>query len=238
MSFPLTRFDAVSRRSFLRGAAAVGAAVVVPACSNGDSAELGTETIATRPTDTAASTVASTQGSTTVSSATTDPATTAAAQPPAGDALPASAQLQVNFTYSASGDRVRNPYIAVWVETVDGEMVNTVSLWLRRNKSRYLDHLKRWYNAEAALLDAGGVNNLDALAGASRPAGDYQVVWDCTGIDGERVAAGDYVVCIEAAREHGPYELITGQVTLGNQAFDEALEDNGELSNASVVFVV
>ncbi len=48
MSFPLTRFDAVSRRSFLRGAAAVGAAVIVPACSNDDSAELGTETIAAR----------------------------------------------------------------------------------------------------------------------------------------------------------------------------------------------
>ena len=232
MPFPLTRFDAVSRRHFLRGAAAFSAAMVVPACSNGDSAELGTETIAPRTDATAPGT---TEAATTV-----DPSTSTAAvtPPPAGDALPASAELQVNFTYSASGDRIRNPYIAVWVETTDGEMVNTVSLWLRRDKSRYLDHLKRWYNAEAALLDAGGVNNLDALAGASRPAGDYQVVWDCTDVDGARVAAGDYVVCIEAAREHGPYELITGQITLGDQLFEEALEDNDELSNASVVFVV
>ena len=63
-------------------------------------------------------------------------------------------------------------------------------------------------------------------------------MWDCTDVDGARVTAGDYVVCIEAAREHGPYELITGQVTFGSQPFDEALEDNDELSNASVVFVV
>lgn len=235
MSFPLTRFDAVSRRSFLRGAAAVGAAVIVPACSNDDSAELGTETIAAR-TDTS---VPNTSGAPTTAPVSTAAATTATAtQPPSGDALAASGELRVNFTYSASGERVRNPYIAVWVETVDGEMVNTVSLWLRRDKSRYLDHLKRWYNAESLLLDAGGLNNLDALAGASRPAGDYQVVWDCTDVNGARVTAGDYVVCIEAAREHGPYELITGQVTLGGEAFDEALEDNGELSNASVSFVV
>ncbi len=237
MSFPLTRFDAVSRRSFLRGAATLGAVVALPACSDGDSAELGTETIATRP-DASTTSLGTSGASTTASPATSVAATTAVTPPPAGDALPASAELQVNFTYSASGDRVRNPYIAVWVETVDGEMVNTVSLWLRREKSRYLDHLKRWYNAEAALLDAGGINNLDTLAGASRAAGDYQVVWDCTDVNGARVSAGEYVVCIEAAREHGPYELITGQVTLGTEGFDETLEDNGELSNASVVFVV
>lgn len=236
MSFPLTRFAAVSRRHFLRGAAAFGAAVVVPACSNEDSGQLGTETVAPRTDGSAPATTgpATTAGPTTTAA----PTTAAATQPPAGDALPASAELQVNFTYSASGDRVRNPYIAVWVETMDGEMVNTISLWLRRDKTRYLDHLKRWYNAEANLLDAGGVNNLDALAGASRPAGDYQVVWNCTDVDGARVTAGDYVVCIEAAREHGPYELITGQITLGADAFDLQLDDNDELSNASVVFVV
>ena len=131
MSFPLTRFDAVSRRHFLRGAAALGAAVAVPACSNGDSAELGTETIATQTGATAPGTTGVT--TTAGPAASGAPTTAAVTQPPSGDALPASAELQVNFTYSASGDRVRNPYIAVWVETVDGEMVNTISLWLRRD---------------------------------------------------------------------------------------------------------
>ena len=126
----------------------------------------------------------------------------------------------------------------MWVETPEGDIVQTISLWLQINKSRYLDHLKRWYNAETNLLDAGGTNNLDAIAGASRPAGDYQVVWDGTDVEGNPVAQGDYVLCIEAAREHGPYELVSGPITIGTTGFQATLDDNGELSAVEVTFVV
>ena len=238
MMFPLPRFEAVSRRQFLVRSAALGALALVPgvACSNDDASKLGAEPIGT----TGGEATGSTGSAGSSSPATTSPATTAAAQPtaPAGPAIPAGAQLEVSFTYSASGDRIRNPYIAVWVETTDGAMVQTVSLWLKSNKSRYLDHLKRWYNAEANLLDAGGANNLDAISGASRAPGEYQVVWDGTDVNGNLVAQGEYVLCIEAAREHGPYGLVSGPITIGAAAFETTLADNGELSGATVNFVV
>ncbi len=227
MTFPLPRFEAVSRRQFLR-TAALGAVVVLPACGADDSRVLGRE-----PLD--PSGTSSESGSTPTVPATDAPTTIAAA---AAAAVPASAQLLVNFTYFAEGTRVLNPYIAVWVETPEGEMVNTISLWLKREKSRYLDHLKRWYNAEANLLDEGGPNTLDAVSGASRPAGDYQVVWQCTDVFGDRVATGDYVLCVEAAREHGPYELVSGPITLGSEAFTVTLADSGELSAVSAAFEV
>lgn len=235
MQFPLPRFEAVSRRQFLARGAALGALALVPgvACSNDDAERLGVE-----PADGGNS---APQSTTDGSPATTDGAGVTSAthtSAPSGPAIPAGAQLEVAFTYSASGERVRNPYIAVWVETPSGEMVQTISLWLKTSKSRYLDHLKRWYNAEANLLDAGGPNNLDAIAGASRPAGDYVVSWDGTDVNGATVAQGDYVLCIEAAREHGPYELASGPITLGVDGFETSLADNGELSAIKVNFVV
>ncbi len=234
--FPLPRFEAVSRREFLARSAALGAAVLVGAgCSNDDRSKLGSETL---PTTAANSAAPSTLAPTSTGAPATDAATTTSAttQPVAsGDAFPAGAQLEVAFTYSGQG---RNPYIAVWVETPEGDIVQTISLWLQINKSRYLDHLKRWYNAETNLLDAGGTNNLDAIAGASRPAGDYQVVWDGTDVEGNPVAQGDYVLCIEAAREHGPYELVSGPITIGTTGFQATLDDNGELSAVEVTFVV
>lgn len=234
--FPLPRFEAVSRREFLARSAALGAAVLVGAgCSNDDRSKLGSETL---PTTAANSAAPSTLAPTSTGAPATDAAATTSAttQPVAsGDAFPAGAQLEVAFTYSGQG---RNPYIAVWVETPEGDIVQTISLWLQINKSRYLDHLKRWYNAETNLLDAGGTNNLDAIAGASRPAGDYQVVWDGTDVEGNPVAQGDYVLCIEAAREHGPYELVSGPITIGTTGFQATLDDNGELSAVEVTFVV
>lgn len=231
MTFPLPRFEAVSRRQFLARSAALGAAVLVGAgCANDDKAKLASETI---PTTAGSSNPSSTVAPTSTGVPATDAATT---QPVAsGNAFPSGAQLEVAFTLGGSG---RNPYIAVWVETPQGDIVQTISLWLQINKSRYLDHLKRWYNAEANLLDGGGTNNLDAIAGASRPAGDYQVVWDGTDVDGNPVAQGDYVLCIEAAREHGAYELVSGPITIGAAAFESTLDDNGDLSAVKVTFVV
>lgn len=235
MSSFLSRFEAVSRRHFLQRSAmvgGVGALALVPgvACSNDDSSELGGTTATTgaeSTTTTAAPTDSTTAG--------TDAATTA---PSVGDPIPTGAELQVNFTFATSDGRARNPYIVVWIEDASGAMVNTVALWFRRNQNRYLSHLTRWYDAESTLLNDGGTDNLEAVAGASRAAGSYQVVWDGTDVDGRPVAKGNYVLCIEAAREHGPYELATGPITIANDGFTTTLADNGELSAIVVTYVV
>ena len=148
---------------------------------------------------------------------------------------------EIDFTYAiadAGGPPPRNPYIAVWVENADGELVKTISLWLKAGKERYLDHMTRWYAAEVAMQDGGVDEGLDAVTGATRVAGSYTVAWDGTGADGAPVAQGDYFICIEAAREHGPYELIREAFTLGAAGFEQALADNGELSAAKITLTV
>lgn len=243
---PESRYHQVSRRALITRGLALGALVVVPgvACgSNDDSNAFGTST-----TGAPAGTSAPDTASADTASAATVAAGTAAADTAApavstasGATFPAGGQLTVGFTYaaaSAGGPPARNPYIAVWIENADGDLVKTISLWMKPGKDRYLDHLTRWYDAEVALQSAGGDDQLDTITGATKVAGAYTVAWDGVGVDGGPVAQGDYFVCIEAAREHGPYELIREAFTLGSEAFDQALADNGELSAASVALTV
>lgn len=239
-----SRFEHVSRRAFLRrsaafGAVAVGATGLLAACGTDDAAVFSQRTAAgDDTTSTTGAATTSTDG--TAGTTTQDAATTAT-----GDALPSGAELVVDFTFAASssdgGDRggVKNPYIAVWIEDAAGEMVRTVSLWLMSGKGeRWWSDLVRWYEQDQARVAAGGVATSDTITGATRTPGDYSVAWDGTGYDGAVVARGDYFVCIEAAREHGPYELVRESVTLDDTGFTTSLGGNGELTNAEVTYVV
>ena len=250
-----SRYELVSRRVLLRRSLALGALVLVPglaSCGGNDDADvLGSGSgDTTAPTAAAAETTVAPAASTGATAAPA-PVDTAAADtaapetaapetmaPASGATFPAGGELVVNFSYTSaeSGGRVHNPYIAVWVEDADGEMINTISLWLKADKTKYLRELTRFYESESAYVDAGG--DLDAVTSATRQAGAYSVVWDGTGLDGELVALGSYFICIEAAREKGPYELIREPFTLGAEAFSQVLADNGELGAASIELTV
>lgn len=245
------RFVRTARRSHLARLAAAGAIVVVPAACGNDDAEvfgnaatetatdigtLGTDTdtdnIDTGGTDTAGT--ADTADTTPTSG--TDPLTTATestASATAGAAVPSTAEMVVDFTYVAesSDGRVNNPYIAVWVEDLDGNLVETISVWYAQSDDggRWLDDLSSWYNA------SGG----EALtSGATRAAGTYSVVWDATGIDGSAVSSGQYVVYVESAREHGPHSITAVEVALGAEDVVAALPDDSELVDVTVSYTV
>lgn len=232
------RFPDVSRRAFLRRSAVIGlAATAVPvlaACG-------GTSSTTVRPNATPAN-----GGATSAEPATTQPlgttgsssdlgasaaGTTSATDSPAPATRQAGStgsQLQINFTYEADGGRVHSPYIAVWIEDPAGDLVQTVSLWYKSDESKYLRDLKRWSSK----------NNSAALTtGATRIPGSFAVAWDGTELDGAAVDAGDYFVCIEAAREDGPYQLIRELVAVSETLTPTPLTPNGELTAASVELI-
>lgn len=210
-----SRFSAVSRRGFLQGMSAAALLGLV-GCATSDADVL-------KPTAGAAG------------AASANPSTSASAS------TAAAGELVVNFTYTADanassseggrghgGGMVRNPYIAVWVEDTSGALVRTISLWhLQNGQDRWLSELHRWYSA------AQGV---DTNSSATRAAGSYSVSWDLTDADGKAVGDGDYVLCIEATREHGPYSLITQKVALGSKAIAQDLSANSELTAGSISF--
>jgi hypothetical protein len=126
---------------------------------------------------------------------------------------------------------VSNPYIAVWIEDGAGDLVDTVALWFlqRQEGLRWLTDLRRWYNVD------GSQQAIDTVSSATRRPGDYMLSWGMTDMDGAPVEAGEYYVCIESAREHGPYSLIRSAVTIEAGMGSVELPADGELSNATVV---
>ncbi len=216
----------------IRNSLAIGAVAVIPglACGTSDS-----EVFASASTTEAAATTAPT---TTAAPATTTAETTAttageAEVASAGPALPTGAEMVVSFTYSpTSAGKNVPPYVAVWLEDADDNLVATIELWRKQsnNGTRWLSDLRRWFSANTAFVAAGGT---DAVSSATRLAGSYSVAWDGM-VDGSPIPAGDYYVCIESAREHGPYSLIREALTLDGNVVMADLPDSEELVSADV----
>ena len=237
MASERSRFEDVSRRAFMKRSLAAGlsaGAFGLAACGSKNDAKVfasGSSTTAAGAATTSAT------GTTTAADSAT--ATTAAAS--AANALPAGAELQIAFTFASASDRgpAKNPYMAVWIEDAAGEMVQTVSLWLQSGKGeKWWPDMTRWYQRDSKRAAAGGPATAQTVTGATRTAGDHSVAWKGTRYGGAAAAQGSYFLCIEAAREHGPYELIREPLTLGSKAFTQALTPNGELTKASVSYVV
>lgn len=247
MTEPESRYELVSRRAILKRSLILCTVVAVPglACSSGSGDKLTTATTttkagaATAPTTTKAAAATGATGTTTTAAKTTGaPGSTPAVA--SGPALPDSAQLKIDFTYAASaaGGRVNNPYVAVWLEDASGALVRTVAIWYKARESKYLQEMRRWYTANRAAVAQGSPDGTTTASGATRLPGAYSLVWDGKTDAGARAAQGEYFVCIEAAREHGPYELIRESIKLGTAKLDKALTPTGELTAAAVSFVV
>ncbi|MEZ5226210.1 MAG: DUF2271 domain-containing protein, partial [Acidimicrobiales bacterium] len=165
------------------------------ACSNNDEATFASaETTATTASAEASETTAAGAADTTITTidgTTTTLAraaeTTAAAEATTtGAVFPSGAELLVDFTYEASGSgRILNPYIAVWIEDADGNLVKTISLWYEQSGkgAKYLNHLQGWAAATGQTVD-------ESTSGATRVAGSYTVAWDGTDDSGNLVAQG------------------------------------------------
>jgi thiamine biosynthesis lipoprotein len=141
-------------------------------------------------------------------------------------------EMKVDFEINnPGGGGYRRPYVAVWVEDSDGFPVRTLILWV--GGSRWVPDLRRWYKTdrERKLVDD---TDLVARAGSTRKPGQYSAVWD--GLDGndKLCKPGEYTVYIEAAREHGTYQLIRQKVTLGTDPQSHKLTGNIEIKSAQL----
>jgi hypothetical protein len=186
-----------------------------------------------------------TRKSTTVKSTTVKPtattvkpaATTSAPTSGSAGGAAAKGEYVVSYAYTPSGGfgRVHNPYQAVWIETAEGAAVRTLFLSFESGRGlRWLPELVRWYRADQVRQMTGGTDVIAAVSSATRTPGSVRVAWD--GLDDTRqpVAPGTYYVCIETAREKGPYSLVREAVKVGSSGFDQALPDNAEITGARI----
>ena len=60
------------------------------------------------------------------------------------------------------------------------------------------------------------------------------MVWDGKDDHGQPLDPGTYTVCIEAAREHGTYQIIRKTITIADRPLHEDLKGNVEIKSAAI----
>ena len=142
-------------------------------------------------------------------------------------------ELALQFTLARISDaRYRRPYVAVWIEDKDKFPIRTLALWLE--KSRWLPDLKSWYRADRLRALAEGSEVTASVSSATRPPGKYSLKWDLKDAAAKAVKPGRYTVCIEAAREHGTYQIIRQDLDISGATQQMTLQGNLEIESASL----
>lgn len=163
----------------------------------------------------------------------------------AGAAFDAAKELAISFRYVADttaggnlppggggggrGGGIKNPYVVVWIENAAGAPVRSISLNYQAGRGgQYLRGLTRWSRTAQASASVANISSATKVPGA------YKIMWDGNDDKKAPVAQGDYFVCIEAAREHGPYEIVREQISIGAEPFVKTLAAKGELQDVTV----
>ncbi|WP_291428752.1 DUF2271 domain-containing protein [Deinococcus sp.] len=139
--------------------------------------------------------------------------------------------LDINFTVATKATgRVKRPFVAIWIEDEAGNTVRTLTVWVQQSRMnpRWLAELRRWTRENGGMVAT--------VSSATRNPGTYAVAWDGKTDKGAMATQGNYYVCIEAAREHGPYSLVREKVTVGTAAFKKTLGTNNDIEDSSVSF--
>lgn len=148
-------------------------------------------------------------------------------------------ELKINFTlHAGSGGRYRRPYVAIWIEDKDDFPVRTLVLWAQTTGPgpRWIPDLKRWYRSDRLRKLADETDLLQTVAEATRKPSAYSVTWN--GLDDHKklVPPGEYTLFIEAAREHGTYQLMKSKLSLDSEPIQIQLDDNPELEAVSIAY--
>jgi len=157
------------------------------------------------------------------------PAASSAPEPQPADAA---MELEVTLQIAQPGGFAKRPYVAVWIEDKDHSPVRTLALWYK--KERYLPDLRNWYRDDRMRAPAGGNDSTASVASATRPPGKYTVKWDGKDSAGKPVKPGRYTVLIEAAREHGTYQLMRQEIDFNGKPQQFQIPGNQEISSASI----
>ncbi len=142
-------------------------------------------------------------------------------------------ELVINLELATiPGMRVRRPFVAIWVVDENKKPVRQIALWY--NKPRWLNDMRSWYATFYDKFSAGN-SSISSTTSATRSPGKYSLKWDGKDDNGNLVKQGSYTVYIEAAREHGTYQLMS-QEFIPNKPQHFEIKGNAEVSAASLEY--
>lgn len=139
---------------------------------------------------------------------------------------------------SNAGRGYRRPYVAAWLTDKDGFPVRTVLLWVQQDAKgrRWVPDLRKWNADDRVRGIVDDKDLVDAVSGPTRSAGNHKVGWDGLDDNGEPLPSGTYTLHIEAAREHGTYQIIREKLELGKEEFELDLKGNEEIKSVHVKY--
>jgi len=126
----------------------------------------------------------------------------------AGPAFAADMKMSVEIPRLAVAEYHR-PYVAIWLEKPDQSFVGNLAVWydykLKDNEgTKWLKDLRQWWRRSGRELTMP----VDGLTSATRAPGEHQVAVDLGKAPLSGLAAGEYQIVVEAAREVGGRELL------------------------------
>jgi thiamine biosynthesis lipoprotein ApbE len=130
------------------------------------------------------------------------------------------------------GYRIHRPYVAVWIENDSHAPVRTIALWFAKYK--YLNELRAWSREESMRSVSEDTHIMNSVSSATRPPGKYIFRWDGKDDFGNFVKAGKYTVLIEAAREHGTYQLMHQEIDFNGSPKQFQLPGDVEIESATL----
>lgn len=164
----------------------------------------------------------------------------AKSEPRKSDADKAQSGLLVDFELRRpQGRRYRRPYFAIWLEDADGFPVKTAVLWMQTEQPgpRWHRDLTRWYRNDRMRRLVEEKALIGTISGATRGPGKYKARFDGTDNSGQPLPEGRYTLCIEAAREHGTYQIVRKVLQLGATPIARtSLKGNVEVGGLAVEY--
>lgn len=121
--------------------------------------------------------------------------------------------------------KYRRPYVAIWIEDSGGKVARFLTVWGPQVK--YQRDMRTFWQVSKQAVE----KDIDAVTRATRPPGEYKIIWDGLDNAGKPLPAGDYTIQIDVAREHGTRVSMKKAVACKAAAVTEKIAGNTEIES-------
>lgn len=121
--------------------------------------------------------------------------------------------------------KYRRPYVAIWIEDSGGKVARFLTVWGPQVK--YQRDMRTFWQVSKQAVE----KDIDAVTRATRPPGEYKIIWDGLDNAGKPLPAGDYTIQIDVAREHGTRVSMKKTIACQAAAAAEKLAGNTEIES-------